>query len=493
MMRISMAKMDLKGVRTFDWRPGINGRKGTVIIDNIKVTNVSSVVAGNEKCIHINQTGYLPGFFKKFSVTDSNARTFILKNSSDRVVLTNPLPGGTLWASSGQYVKQGDFSGISQEGVYTLTIQETGETIDVSIKDTLSSIFRDAVRMFYYQRASIALEEPFAGKFHRVKGHPDTAAIFHPTTGKTGTADVRGGWYDAGDYGKYVVNGGISCYRFLSLCELYPHIGGDTLRIPESGNGINDLLDEVRYELDWFKRMQDSDGGVYFKVATLKWDAFVMPDKSDQRRYIIGKTTAATLNFSAVMVMAGRVFRNIDKKYSKDCIKRAIAAWDWALRNPAVSQPAETGGSGAYSDNHFNDEFFWAASELFTTTKKPLYRKYIAHYLNPSEAVPTVDWQNTGMCGYQTLVTHFDNNEIESVKQGNIIIRNQADSIVASVESTPFGTPSSLFLWGSNGCMLNHAVVCCYAYKQTGKRKYLDAVNDIVNTSLVTMLPDTRL
>ncbi|MBN1600267.1 MAG: glycoside hydrolase family 9 protein [Chitinispirillaceae bacterium] len=475
-------KMDLKGVRTFDWRPGITGRKGTVIIDNIKVINFSPDMAGNKKSIHINQTGYLPGFFKKFSVTDSNARTFILQNSSERVILTSPLLNGTFWASSGQYVKQGEFSGISQEGVYTLTIQETGETIDVSIKDTLSSIFRDAVRMFYYQRASIDLEEPFAGKFHHIKGHPDTAVMFHQTTNKTGTADVHGGWYDAGDYGKYVVNGGITCYRFLSLCELYPQIGGDTLQIPESGNGINDLLDEVRYELDWFKRMQDSDdGGVYFKVAPLKWDAFVMPDKSDLPRYIIGKTTASTLNFSAVMAMAGRIFKNIDKKYSKDCIKRAVAAWNWALQNPAVNQPAENGGSGAYSDNFFNDEFFWAASELFTTTGKQVYKKYIARFLNPSETITPVDWQNVGLCGYLTLVTHFDNNEVEAVKYGNIIIRNLADSISSSVENTPFGTPSSLFLWGSNDFVLNHAVVCCYAYKQTGKRKYLNTVVEIVN------------
>jgi endoglucanase len=474
-------KMDLCHVRTFDWRPGINGKKGNITIDNLKVTNYSLDIADTMKNIQINQVGYLPGFFKKFSVTDRNAYTFIIKNSDDHVILTNSLSKGIFCEPSGQYVKTGEFSGISQPGVYTLTIQETGESVQITIKDTLNSVLRDVMRAFYYQRASIDLPEQYAGKFHHNKGHPDTAAVFHPTTNRSGTADVRGGWYDAGDYGKYIINAGISCFRLLSLYELYPRLFGDSLNIPESGNKVNDLLDEVRYEIEWFKRMQDIDGGVFFKVGALQWDGFVMPDKSTLPRYIIGKSTASTLNFSACLAMAGRIFRDIDKQFSRDCIKRAIAAWDWAIQNPSVDQPPEAGGTGAYSDHYFEDEFFWAASELFTTTKKPVYKKYIERTKNVPVPITSSDWQNVGLCGYLTLVTHFTENDVDAVTNGNIIIRNVADSIVSAVDTTPFGVPSPQFSWGSNGYMLNYAAVCCYAYKQTGKRKYLNAVIDIVN------------
>lgn len=474
-------KMDMHHVRTFDWRPGVNGKKGTIILDNITITNNSSENDPSAKKIQINQVGYLPGFLKKFSVTDRNANTFLLKNSKDDVVLTGSLSKGNYWEPSGQYVKTGEFSGISQPGTYTITIQETGDSMQVAIKDTLGGILRDALRAFYYQRTSMDISEPFAGKFHHAGGHPDTAAIFHTTTNRSGTADVRGGWYDAGDYGKYIVNAGISCFRLLSLYELYPKLIGDDLNIPESKNSISDLLDEVRYEIEWFKRMQDSDGGVFFKVGTLDWDGFIMPGNATQPRYIIGKSTSSTLNFAATLAMAARIYRNTDKKFSKDCYKRAVAAWNWAIKNPSISQPDEAGGTGAYGDKYLSDEFFWAASELFTTTKKSVYKKFIEQQKDIPVALTSADWQSLGLCGYQTLVTHFSENEIEAVGKGNRIIHTMADSIIAAVDTTPYGVPSPEFSWGSNCYMLNNAVVCCYAYKQTGKLKYLNAVIDIVN------------
>ncbi len=474
-------KMDMNHVRSFDWRPGVNGKKGTIILDNLSITNNSPESEHTSKNIQINQVGYLPGFFKKFSVTDSNARTFFLTNSEGNVVFTNSLSKGTYWEPSGQYVKEGEFSGISQQGIYTLTIQETGESTPVIIKDTLGNILKDALRAFYYQRASIDISEPYAGKFHHKSGHPDTAVKYHQTTGKTGKADVRGGWYDAGDYGKYIVNAGVSCFRLLSLYELYPQLFGDDLNIPESKNTVSDLLDEVRYEIEWFKRMQDSDGGVFFKVGPLEWDGFIMPDKATQPRYIIGKSTSSTLNFAATLAMAGRIYRSTDKKFSKDCVKRAVAAWNWAIQNPSIVQPAETGGTGAYGDNYLNDEFFWAASELFTTTKKSVYKKYIGQHSDVPVALKSSDWESVGLCGYLTLITHFTENDINAVSKGAVIIRTLADSIIAAVNTTPFCIPSPEFSWGSNCYMLNNAVICCYAYKQTGKRKYLNAVIDIVN------------
>jgi endoglucanase len=474
-------KMDMQHVKSFDWRPGVNGKNGTIILDNISITNYSSQNDRSHKKIQINQVGYLSGFPKKFSVTDRNANTFLLKNSNDDILLTGSLSKGNYWEPSGQFVKTGEFSGFSKPGTYTLTIQETGDSIQVAIKDTPVGILRDALRAFYYQRASMDLSELYAGKFHHAGGHPDSAIKFHKMADKSGTADVRGGWYDAGDYGKYIVNAGISCFRLLSLYELYPNLIGDDLNIPESKNSISDLLDEVRYEIEWFKRMQDSDGGVFFKVGTLEWDGFIMPDKATQPRYIIGKSTSSTLNFAAVLAMAARIYRTTDKKFSKDCCKRAVAAWNWAIQNPSISQPDEAGGTGAYGDKYLNDEFFWAAAELFTTTKKSVYKNFIAQQKDVPVALTSADWQSLGLCGYQTLITHFSDNNFEVVSKGNTIIRTMADSIIAAVDTTPFGVPSPEFSWGSNCYMLNNAVVCCYAYKQTGKQKYLNAVIDIVN------------
>lgn len=99
-----------------------------------------------------------------------------------------------------------------------------------------------------------------------------------------------GGWYDAGDYNKYIVNSGISTYTLLGAYEHNPEYF-DTLKlnIPESNNKIPDILDEALYNIKWMLTMQDADGGVYHKLTNPNFDGFIMPDEADQKRYVVEK------------------------------------------------------------------------------------------------------------------------------------------------------------------------------------------------------------
>ena len=136
-----------------------------------------------------------------------------------------------------------------------------------------------------------------------------------------------GGWYDAGDYGKYVVNGALSTGQMLLLCTLYPQAVTDqALHIPESGNGISDLLDELKYELDWLLTMQDEDGGVFHKLTAKNFSGFVSPEAYDLDRYVIGKGTAASLDFAAVLAQAARLLAPTNEFWSQKALEAAEKA-----------------------------------------------------------------------------------------------------------------------------------------------------------------------
>ena len=146
------------------------------------------------------------------------------------------------------------------------------------------------------------------------------------------------GWYDAGDYNKYIVNSGISSYTLLAAYEHYPEIF-DTLEIniPESGNGIPDILNEVKYNIDWMLEMQDpDDGGVYHKLTNASFDGVIMPDEAVQPRYVVQKTTAAALNFAAVTAQASRIYKKFLPDFSEKCLKAAKSAYNWAIRNTQI-------------------------------------------------------------------------------------------------------------------------------------------------------------
>ena len=252
--------------------------------------------------IRINQIGYYPASPKVAIVADSGASAFVIVDwPRGRVVLRGRLSAATAWAASGETVRIADFTRLRRAGRYAVVVAGVGRSYPFRIqRAVLRDVARASVKAFYFQRASTALEPRYAGRWSRAAGHPDTAVLVHPSAAGPlrlagSTIASPGGWYDAGDYNKYIVNSGISAYTLLLLSEQYPrYVGRFATNIPESGGPLPDLLAEALWNVRWMRTMQDpSDGGVYHKLTNALFDRFERPDEASAARYVVQKSTAA--------------------------------------------------------------------------------------------------------------------------------------------------------------------------------------------------------
>jgi endoglucanase len=429
--------------------------------------------------IRFNQVGYYPAALKEFEVADDEATSFLVLNKEGKKVFEGTLEGKGSWEASGETVTAGIFSGLNQPGTYTIQLNTGKASAPFVIKQGVYAAALDAsIKSYYFQRASMAIEEQYGGVYHRASGHPDNHCLFHPSTGKTGgTLNSPGGWYDAGDYGKYIVNAALSAGQMLNLLEIYPKAIPDyQLNIPESGNGIGDLLDEIRYELDWVATMQDDDGGVYHKLTAKNFSGFIMPEAYDLDRYIIGKGTAASLDFAAVMAQASRVYADIDQEFSENALASSERAWEWAHANPDVpfNNPKDV-FTGEYGDDQFDDDFYWAAAELYISTGKQVYLEALRKFEQPYEHQITNSWKFfIRNMGFHSLL-------INGALKGDMKAKHLelSDEILTKMKSVPYGIGIDHFEWGSNSDVLNQAMILCIAHHLSGDRKYLDgAIRD---------------
>ena len=428
--------------------------------------------------IRLNQLGYYPTANKVAVVVFTKASTFNVVNVQDNTVeFTGNMSPKVSWKDAGDSIKRCDFSTLTKTGTYKIRIPGFGESHPFEISHTvLRKAAYASLKSYYYQRSSYELTAPYAGLWARPAGHPDTECILHSSTGKTGKISSPGGWYDAGDYGKYVINAGISVASMLSFYENFNTIFADgTIHIPESGNGKNDLLDEVKFELDWLKTMQDiDDGGVFFKLTTLNFSGMVMPNSDKADRYVIGKTSASALDFAAMMAMAGRIYKDYDAEYAADCIVRAENAWIWAKANPAIyfKNPTDV-ATGEYGDGNVSDEFIWAAAELYITTQKAEYKTYLEGKSSSLTYKSAPGWPSVQPLASLSLATQTNGLSASLLTTIRKSIASTADSWLSQIASNACRIPTFGYYWGSNSTIANQGVGLLYAYILTKDTKYI--------------------
>jgi len=329
--------------------------------------------------IRVDQAGY-PVAARKLamSVGGQGASATVLLQPTRREVLTVPLGPATTDTQSGDTLRTIDFSAVTKPGSYTIAVKGVGDSAPFRIAP---DVYRDPLylttRAFYGQRCGTAVDlGPRFKSYTHAACHLDDAQ-FHASSGRSGSKRASGGWHDAGDYGKYVVNSGITTGQLLWAWEWYPKVFETlSLDIPESTNRVPDLLDEIKWNLDWMLTMQDADGGVWPKLTSARFGSFVMPEKDDGgTRYIIGtgsepyKSSCATADFAAVFAIAARVYRPYDPAYADRAIAAARKAQTWVAAHPDVlfRNPPDV-STGEYGDRRCTDERLWAAAELFRTT-----------------------------------------------------------------------------------------------------------------------------
>lgn len=448
--------------------------------------------------VRLNQIGFYPNAVKKAIVLNEKGGTFTIQTLSKTIVFTGTLKPSVKPSFGGRITYIANFSAFNKPGNYRLYIPGGSNSYPFQIKASVHKLLANsAIKAYYFMRASTPLPVKYAGKWQRAEGHPDTGVLIHPSAAsekrKAGSMiKSPRGWYDAGDYNKYIVNSGITTGTLLSLYEDFPaYMKTVKLNIPEGGNGIPDVLNEVLWNLRWMLTMQDpNDGGVYHKLTNAAFDKFEMPDKGTEPRYVVQKGTAATLDFTAVMAQSARIFKQYPQQLpglADSCINAAQSAWAWAVKNPDVAyrqdemnkkfSPKIT--TGTYGDNNFADEFIWAASELFVTTHDGGFLKNINLLPDGQMHVPT--WSQVKLLGYYTLVKNTVSADVKNVKDLPEIKKRliaAADELINSVDDNAYQTVMTQsikhFGWGSTSEAANEGVLLIQAYKLSHNKKYLD-------------------
>ncbi|HEX5343437.1 MAG TPA: heme-degrading domain-containing protein [Duganella sp.] len=447
-----------------------------------------AAAADGHAAIRVNQLGFAPQADKLAVVTDGAAASFeVVAADTGKTVFSGKLGAPAVWKASAETVRLADFSALRTPGEYRLKIdgQQLSDRFVIRA-EAYRALNAAAIKAYYLNRASIALPSQYAGVYARAAGHPDDKVLVHASAASKqrpegSVLSSPKGWYDAGDYNKYIVNSGIATYTLLAAFEHFPqYFTKQNLNIPESGNGLPDILNEALWNLDWMLTMQDpNDGGVYHKLTNKTFDGMVMPDQAKAPRYVVQKSTAAALDFAATMATASRIFKAYEQQrpgLSARMMAAAEAAWNWAQANPAVvfKNPADI-QTGEYGDANLSDEFAWAAAELYIGTGKDSYYRAIkADQL----AATTPSWGDVGGLAWISLAQHRAHLTPAADRK---LIESRIDGLAASLaagwrnSAYRVSMQEQDFVWGSNAVALNQAMLLLQGYRLNGKVEYLNA------------------
>lgn len=468
----------MKSVKTFLW-----------------ATVASSVVAGcctppaaDDACnlVRIDQCGYLPASAKQaFLLTDS-ARFAVENAQTHRVVYRGEASPARYWAESGDSIRIADFSGLSEPGQYRIVVADSIYSHPFRISaDVYADAAMAAARAFYFNRSGMAIDSVWGGPWARPAGHPDTCVLIHSSAASEARPEGTvvsspGGWYDAGDYNKYIVNSGISTYTLLyTLSTLADYSDSQNLNIPESADSLPDLLNEALYNLNWMLTMQDpTAGGVYHKLTTLAFEGFVMPHKAVNQRYLVTKSTAADLDFAATAAYASRLLVRYGlTDLSATCATAAASAYRHALAEPGniFRNPADV-STGEYGDDTLTDEWFWASVEMYLLTGDGGYLSNI-EMDKVDFGVPS--WSSVAALGLLSLTedTTVAMPDFDALGR----LRSLADNLVAAQEASPARLGLAKFEWGSNSFIANESMLKMAAFRATADERYLAATLDDVH------------
>lgn len=446
--------------------------------------------------IRVNQIGYYCHSTKQAILANMDAPDFEVREAvSGDVVFRGTLSEGKHWKQSNETLQVADFTALTKPGkYYVYCLNEKSHTFEIKDRAVFESLAVWTLKAFYMWRASIDIESKYAtfngDDYSRKMGHADDTVYIHPSAASEkrpaeSFVSAPRGWYDAGDYNLYVVNASVSFHSLAMAYEMYPeYYKSLNLNIPESGNGVPDILNEMKWELDWLFSMQDEDGGVYHKLSSLHFCSMIMPDQDKLDRYMIGKSTAAALDFAAAMAMTARIYKDYEAKFpglSDRALKAAERAWRWAEANPDAhfKNPSDV-RTGEYGDmgRSLSDERFWAAAELFITTgDKKYYDK-----LNFMQIFDTPNWSVVNSLGLMSLALHKDRiANLVNVEPIDRKFKGLSENIYNMCHYCPNLVPIRKFEWGSNGVIATNGMILGLAYHVYNTDKYKEALLSTFN------------
>ncbi len=447
------------------------------LIDDSNVKKAEEIVAPD---INIDQIGFKPDE-KKIAVLrgENLADKFSVVNAENgEVVFTGELSQSFENAMAGETNRLADFSSVTKAGKYYIENETAGKSYTFEIGDNIyGDAFDKVVKMFYLQRCGEELTENYAGDFAHTACHTDIATVYE--TGEK--VDVSGGWHDAGDYGKYTVAGSKAAVDLLLAYQKNPEAFSDNAGIPESNNGIPDVLDETRYQLEWLLKMQTSDGGVYHKVTVKEFSQAIMP-QDEGEVFLSPVSSTATADFAAVMAVAYKTYLPVDKAFAEKCLAASKKAWGYLEQHDIlVYKSISEITTGAYGDSKDIDERYFAAAALLDATGEQKYADAIAKLAEKNIQL-SFGWQQMGAYGSAILLTSDNADKIDKNVYANIkkAFIEEADRLrdLANSDGYMISFGENDYIWGSNMCVANNAMFLIYTAEITGNDSYLSAARE---------------
>ena len=462
--------------------------------------------------LRVNQIGFQPGQLKLVLLAagpeidagaagpeiDAGARDLrfhvVRAEQPAQPVYTGTFTDCGLDPDSGERVLRGDFTALRTPGRYQILLPRRALSAPFRIAaDASRQALTLAARWFYLQRSGAPKDDPVTGLRHGADytaPSPPRAAVGPDGRIAAGAprVDVRGGWWDAGDFGRYVPPAATTILSLLYAYRFNPGAFADgALAIPESGNGVPDLLDEIRWELDWLLKMQRADGAVHHKAATQAY-ADGMADRDPRPALLYEISTQATAQLAGALAEASTVYRPLDPAYADRLLRAAERAWEFLSGHPDKLPPGgfrnpddPNGGDYSVKDADEGEHRLWAAAALLAATGQARYAAaFHAHWQRRvARPVYGLGWPGGyafGMFAY--LRSAAGDPAVKA--QLRAVVATQAEAILGVVGRTAYRValtgrePPFGYDWGSVGTLLNHATYLLLAYEQRPDARLVD-------------------
>ncbi len=459
----------------------------------------ASGVLGADSDIRLNSLGFLPAAAKKASIVGTCSEFAVKRVSDGASVHSGTVTGPVHQDDVNQDIWIADFSQFNGTGKFYVDVPGVGRSIDFEIGDRVYDFaYYTAMRGFYLWRCGMAIVGEHNGiRYAQGACHTDDAYQDYMGIDDTSRRDGTGGWHDAGDYGKYTVNAGITVgCLFMAWDHFQDRLKGISLNIPDTAPGYPDFLKEIKWETDWLLKMvyPDGSGRVSHKLTRLNFSGFIMPEKDVEKRYFTDWSTAATADFVAMMAMAARYFKPYDPAYAEKCLDAAKVSYAFLTKNPQDKGWRQSQFStGGYQTGDADDRL-WAAAEMWETTgKSDCLKDFETRAAAPvasrrggggdSTGKVDEDWdwgnvRNLGMFTYVLSQRQGRNPELLEAVRRDVIAT--ADAIVANANRDVYGRTLRRYYWGCNGTIGRQVLNLQVANKITPKRKYIDASLDAI-------------
>ena len=421
----------------------------------------------------VNQVGYAVGLPVRAAVlalgpvrlTDANGNT--VRDISFNV----PEPD----EASGDRAELLDL-GCLEEGVWGLSCNDGMRFFSVR-QQPWRQVTNALIKGLYYQRCGFFKDTATTEIYTHPACHTAPAVLWEDRTVRR---RIRGGWHDAGDYGKYVGPGSVAAAHLMYAHILFPEGCSDPLNIPETGNGVPDILNEARYELEWLLQMQRPDGAFHHKLAKARFSPFIMPQDDTDAEYLMPVSHCATAAASACLALGSRVYRDYDSAFANAMLLSALRGWEWLLEHPDFVPFKNPEGvrTGQYGEQTDADDRFWAACELYAATGNISFRSAAEELYALGQGLTRFGWADVG--GMGALCCLFCLKE----KAGDILYTqlkrdflSQSAQALELSDKSAYGTalPPEGYVWGSILPVMSRAVAMIADHLLNGNTRMRDA------------------